>query len=269
MPRAVPFIAVIPARYASTRLPGKPLANIAGKPMVVHVAQRARASGASRVLVATDHAGVLAACREHGCDALMTRSDHASGTDRLAEVAGKLQLPGDAIVVNVQGDEPLIAPSLIRAVAALLHKDGRAAVATACCPLRDVKEMFNPNAVKVVLARDGGALYFSRAPIPWDRDAFGGAPRVLPRGMGCYRHIGIYAYRASFLLRYARLAPSALERVEALEQLRVLWHGHRIAVAVRKDAPAAGVDTPADLRRVRSLLGAARAAKIDRPRKAR
>ena len=271
MPRAVPFIVVIPARYASTRLPGKPLADIAGKPMVVRVAQRARASGASRVYVATDHAGVMAACREHGFEALMTRADHASGTDRLAEVARKLRLDADAIVVNVQGDEPLIAPSLISAVAALLHKDRQAAVATACCPLRDAKEMFNPNVVKVVLARDGGALYFSRAPIPWDREAFGGgrAPGKLPRGMDCYRHIGIYAYRASFLLRYARLAPSALERIEALEQLRVLWHGHRIAVAVRKDSPVAGVDTPADLRRARAALGAKESAKIDRPRKAR
>ena len=271
MRRKVPFVVVIPARYASTRLPGKPLLDIAGKPMVVHVAQRARASGASAVHVATDHPEIMAACQAHGIAAIMTRGDHPSGTDRIAEVARKLKLGGDAIVVNVQGDEPLIAPSLIRAVAELLHKDKLAAVATACCPVRDAEEMFNPNAVKVVLARDGSALYFSRAAIPWDRATFGQdrIPRKLPPRLACHRHIGIYAYRASFLSCYASLKPSPLEQAEALEQLRVLWHGYRIAVAVRKDAPVAGVDTIEDLKRVRAVLGASSTAKIDRSRKAR
>jgi len=260
MRRKVPFVAVIPARYASTRLPGKPLLDLAGIPMVVRVAQRARASGAGAVHVATDHQEIMAACQLHGIAAIMTRGDHPSGTDRIAEVAKKLKLSQDAIIVNVQGDEPLIAPSLIRAVAELLHKDTRAAVATACCPVGDAQEMFNPNAVKVVLARDGSALYFSRAPIPWDRAAFGQdrAPGKLPRHLVCHRHIGIYAYRVSFLSRYAGLKPSPLEQTEALEQLRVLWHGYRIAVAVRKDAPAGGVDTPGDLRRVRAALRAKR-----------
>lgn len=271
MRRKVPFAVVIPARYASTRLPGKPLLDIAGKPMVVRVAQRARTSGASAVHVATDHPDIMAACQEHGIAAIMTRGDHPSGTDRIAEVARKLKLGRDAIVVNVQGDEPLIAPSLIRAVAELLHKDRQAAVATACCPVRDAEEMFNPNAVKVVLAQDGSALYFSRAAIPWDRATFGKdpIPRKLPRQLACHRHIGIYAYRVSFLSRYAGLKPSPLEQAEALEQLRVLWHGFRIAVAVRRDAPVAGVDTPEDLRRVRSMLDAGSSTRIDRPRKAR
>src|SRR4051812_26127624 len=237
--QGAPFVVVIPARLASSRLPGKPLADIAGKPMVVRVAQRARASGAAGVYVATDHPDIAEACRRHGCEAIMTRADHASGTDRLAEAAARLRLGRQAVVVNVQGDEPLIPPSLIRRVAALLHEDKGAAVATACCPIQDAAEMFNPNAVKVVLARDGGALYFSRAPIPWHRDGFGGPfvkgrPSRLPEGFACHRHIGIYAYRAAFLARYAELSAAPLERFEALEQLRVLWHGHRIAVAVRR-----------------------------------
>ena len=252
--RAQPFVVVIPARLASSRLPGKPLADIAGKPMVVRVAQRARSSGASGVYVATDHPDIAEACRRHGFEAIMTRADHASGTDRLAEAAAKLKLGRKAVVVNVQGDEPLIPPSLIRRVASLLHEDEAAAVATACCPIQDAAELFNPNAVKVVLARDGGALYFSRAPIPWHRDGFGGKnrPGCLPEDYACHRHIGIYAYRAAFLARYAGLAAAPLERFEALEQLRVLWHGHRIAVALRREAPPAGVDTPEDLKRVRA-----------------
>ena len=253
-----PFVVVIPARHASTRLPGKPLADIAGKPMVVHVADRARRSGATSVCIATDHEGIAAACREHGHQALMTRADHPSGTDRIAEVARQLRLARGTIVVNVQGDEPLIEPALIRAVASLLHEDRSAAVATACCPISDAAELFNPNAVKVVLDARGQALYFSRAPIPWDRDRFAksaGARTGLAGAVAnWYRHIGIYAYRASFLGQYGALAPSPLEQAEALEQLRVLWHGFHIAVAVRRKAPPAGVDTPADLRRVRTLM---------------
>ncbi len=253
-----PFVVVIPARHASTRLPGKPLADIAGKPMVVHVADRARRSGARSVCVATDHEDIAAACRKHGHEAVMTRADHPSGTDRIAEVARQLRLARGTIVVNVQGDEPLMEPALIRAVASLLHEDRSAAVATACCPIGKAAELFNPNAVKVVLDARGQALYFSRAPIPWDRDRFAKSAGARTSMAGAvanwYRHIGIYAYRVSFLERYGALAPSPLEQAEALEQLRVLWHGFQIAVAVRSKAPPAGVDTPADLRRVRAAL---------------
>ena len=271
----VPFIAVIPARYASSRLPGKPLADIGGKPMIVRVAERARASGAQAVYVATDHADVRDAALSNGFDTVMTSRRHASGTDRIAEVASSLAFDPDAIVVNVQGDEPLIAPELIAGVAALLAADTSAVMSTACHPLHDAEEMFNPNVVKVVLDANGGALYFSRAPIPWARDDFsksfqrapGKLSARLPRKLPCYRHIGIYAYRASFLARFAALAPAPLEKFEALEQLRVLWHGYRIAVAIRKDVPQAGVDTPEDLVRVRAAF--ARAAQIDRRRKAR
>jgi len=257
------FTVVIPARFASSRLPGKALADIAGKPMVVHVAERARESGARIVCVATDHGDIAAAVRQHGFQAVMTRADHPTGTDRVAEVAEHLALEHDAVVVNVQGDEPLIEPGLIRAVAALLADSPEAAVATACHPIGDAAEMFNPNVVKVVLDHAGLARYFSRAPIPFARDAFarsydpaGGAyvAAVLPEGLPCYRHIGIYAYRAEFLRVYPRLASSPLEQFEALEQLRALWHGYAIAVAVRHDAPLPGVDTAEDLERVRALF---------------
>ena len=248
------FLVVIPARYASSRLPGKPLADIAGKPMVVHVAERARESGAAAVIVATDHEGIASAVAAHGFTAVMTRADHASGTDRIAEVAAQQGLAADRIVVNVQGDEPLIDAALIREVAAALDAHRDADVATACCPLADAAQMANPNVVKVVLDRAGYALYFSRAPIPWARDAFAGGITALPAGLPAYRHLGIYAYRAGFLARYSTLAPAAIEEAEALEQLRVLWHGHRISVAVTANAPHAGVDTAADLEHVRALL---------------
>lgn len=250
------FVVVIPARFASTRLPGKPLADIGGKPMVVQVALRARQSGARLVCVATDHDDIVRACAAHGFTAMLTRPDHPSGTDRIAEVARRLKLPERTIVVNVQGDEPLIEPALIRDVAGLLRRDREAVVATACCPIRKADELFNPNAVKVVLDRKGRALYFSRAPIPWDRDRFAAGPvQRLPGPPAAWqRHIGIYAYRAGFLRRYGALEPAPQERSESLEQLRVLWHGYRIAVAARADAPPAGVDTPADLRRVRAVL---------------
>ncbi len=290
----LPFIVVIPARYASTRLPGKPLADICGKPMIVRVAERAQASGAESVIIATDSEAVAQAARAHGLDTVMTRADHVSGTDRIAEVSARLAFDPSAIVVNVQGDEPMVAPELIRAAARLLADDEGASVATACHPIHDVAEFLNPNAVKVVLDGTGGALYFSRAPIPWPRDAFNtealkrvfanalaGAPakswRKLPADLPCYRHIGIYAYRAAFLAQYSRLKPAPLEQFEALEQLRVLWHGYRIAVALREDAPEPGVDTPADLERVRAAFrrlgrpgaNANGSTKIDRPRKAR
>jgi 3-deoxy-manno-octulosonate cytidylyltransferase (CMP-KDO synthetase) len=247
------FIVIIPARHASTRLPGKMLAEIGGKPMVVHVAERARESGASEVIVATDHQDIADAVARHGFTALMTRADHASGTDRIAEVAAQRRYAPHSIVVNVQGDEPLIEPALIRGVAQQLADHADAAIATACCPLDDVAQFANPNIVKVVLDANGYALYFSRATIPYARDAFAHGIAAMPAGLPAYRHIGIYAYRASFLASYAGLAPAPLEQFEALEQLRALWHGHRISVVVTAAAPHAGVDTAQDLERVKAL----------------
>ncbi len=238
------FAAIIPARYASTRFPGKPLADVGGKPMVVRVCERARESGADPVCVATDDARIAYAVRQHGFDACMTRADHASGTDRIAEAAQKLGLADEAIVVNVQGDEPLIAPQLIAKVAAALLQNPEASVATACHPIHDAAEFANPNVVKAVLNEKGEALYFSRAGIPHPRQ---GAAKAL-------RHVGIYAYRVGFLKRYASLAPSPLEVTEQLEQLRVLWHGYRIAAVIEEGAIPPGVDTPADLQAVLKLL---------------
>lgn len=249
-----PFRVVIPARHASTRLPGKPLADICGKPMVVRVLERACASGARSVCVATDHQAVFDAVRGAGGEVLMTRPDHASGTDRLAEVVDTLGWRDDEIVVNVQGDEPLIDPELIASVARVLADNPDAAVATAAHPIADASTMFDPNAVKVVCDARGHALYFSRAPIPWARDAFARGRETLPDGLPVRRHVGIYAYRVAFLRRYATLAPSPLEHWEALEQLRVLWHGERIVVASIADAPHAGVDTPEDLARVQQAF---------------
>ena len=259
------FVVVIPARHASTRLPGKMLADIGGKPMVVAVADRARASGASEVVVATDHDAIAQAVREHGHIAVLTRADHASGTDRIAEVAATRGYPPERIVVNVQGDEPLIEPELIRSVARQLAENPAAAIATACCPLTEAAQFVNPNIVKVVLDKNGFALYFSRAPIPYARDeftrsfdplrgAFAHGITRIPDGLPVYRHIGIYAYRAAFLAGYARLAPAPIEQFEALEQLRALWHGHRISVTIAAGAPHAGVDTAEDLARVNALL---------------
>jgi len=242
---AARFSVLIPARYASTRFPGKPLADIGGRPMVVRVCERARESGASPVCVATDDQRIAEAVRRHGFDARMTRPDHASGTERIAEAAAQLGIADDTIVVNVQGDEPLIAPQLIARVAKALQEDAQASVATACHPIRDAAAFANPNVVKVVLDAKGGALYFSRAGIPFPRD--GGAPAA-------YRHVGIYAYRMAFLRRYAALAPAPLEAVEQLEQLRVLWHGYRIAAVIEEGAIPPGVDTPADLQAVIKLL---------------
>lgn len=246
------FTVIIPARLASTRLPNKPLADIAGKPMVVRVAERAALSGATSVAVATDHPDILAACRAHGVAAHLTSSDHPSGTDRIAEVAAAMALPADAVIVNVQGDEPLIDPGLVSAVAARI--DAGTPMATAAHPIGDATEAFNPNVVKVVLDRAGRAIYFSRATIPWHRDGFAVARDQLPQGYQPLRHIGLYAFRNDFLQAYPRMEASPLEQIEALEQLRVLWHGHSIAVHVTRDAPAAGVDTPEDLERVRRFF---------------
>ena len=250
------FRIVIPARYASTRLPAKPLADIGGRPMIVRVLERVQAAGASEVWVATDHGAVRAAVEAAGGHALMTRADHPSGTDRLAEVAERLGWADDDIVVNVQGDEPLIDPALVTAVAAALAGDAEAAICTAAHPLADAGEAFNPNVVKAVCDAAGRALYFSRAPIPWARDAWASTRDALPAGLPMLRHVGLYAYRAGFLHRYAALAPSPLEQWEALEQLRALWHGFHIRVVELEAAPAAGVDTVEDLERVRRLYAA-------------
>lgn len=236
------FNVVIPARYGSTRFPGKPLADLAGKPMVVRVCERAAKSGAASVHVATDDERIAKVVRDHGHSALMTRADHASGTDRLAEAAVQLKLKDDAIVVNVQGDEPLMTPALIGQVASLLDEKTAAVVSTACHTLHDSYD--NPNVVKVVLDHEGYALYFSRSRIPYPREG-GGA---------CYRHAGIYGYRVGFLKRFSRLEAAPLEKAEALEQLRVLWHGFRIAVAVSETEIPPGVDTPQDLEAVRKMF---------------
>jgi 3-deoxy-manno-octulosonate cytidylyltransferase (CMP-KDO synthetase) len=247
----VNFTVIIPARLASTRLPNKPLADLGGKPMVVRVAERAALSGASRIVVATDAPAIAAACAAHGVEALMTRADHPSGTDRLAEVAAALGLPDDAVVVNLQGDEPLIDPALLAACAARIEPG--VPMATCAHALHDMADVFNPNVVKVVLDKAGRALYFSRAPIAWHRDGFMASRDTMPAGYAPLRHIGLYAFSNAFLQHYPRLEPSPLEAVEALEQLRVLWHGVPIAVHITDTAPEAGVDTPADLVRVQLL----------------
>ena len=248
------FTVLVPARLASTRLPGKPLADIGGVPMIVRVARRALLSSASAVVVAADHADIVAACVVHGVQAVLTRDDHATGSDRLAEACTLLGLDGDTVVVNVQGDEPLIAPALIDACAALLSQRTDCVMSTAAHAIETQDELDNPNVVKVVLDAAGRALYFSRAPIPWWRDsrAAGAASMSSPAPL---RHIGLYAYHAGFLRRFPTLPPSPLETIEALEQLRVLWHGERIAVHVSDVRPGPGVDTPSDLARVRALFG--------------
>ena len=251
------FVVVIPARYASTRLPGKPLADIHGKPMVQHVVEKALQSGADRVIVATDDQRVAQALAATGVEVCMTSPDHQSGTERLAEVCRHYGFAADTIIVNVQGDEPLIQPAIIRQVADNLAA-ATAPMATLSVPIKDAEEAFNSNAVKVVTDKDGYALYFSRASIPWDRDRFAASDRAAGSheqiGGHYQRHIGIYAYRAGFIQRYVDWAPSVLEQVEALEQLRVLWYGEKIHVAQALEAPPVGVDTQADLEKVRALL---------------
>jgi 3-deoxy-manno-octulosonate cytidylyltransferase (CMP-KDO synthetase) len=250
---AVRFIAVIPARHASTRLPGKPLLEISGKPMVVRVAEQAQMSGAQEIWIATDHQGISDAVRQYGFNVCMTDAAHNSGTDRIAEVVTQRNLSDDAIVVNVQGDEPLIPPELISAVAGHLHHHPECAIATACHALHDEPSMRNPNIVKVVLDVNGNALYFSRAPIPWPRDAYA-KQQPFPAEMPAMRHIGIYAYRAGFLRAYSQLSPPLIERYEALEQLRAMYHGYKIGVYVARHAPPGGVDTEADLLAVRQVF---------------
>ena len=253
-PAAAPVTVLIPARRASTRLPDKPLADLGGQPMVVRVAQRAQQSSAQRVVVATDDQSIIEACESAGVEAVMTRADHPSGSDRLAEACGLLGLAPDHIVVNVQGDEPLISPALIDAVAALLHERGEASMGTAAHAIEDAADFANPNIVKAVLDHQGMALYFSRAPIPWWRDGSAAAGQPALHAHAALRHVGIYSYRAGFLQQFPQLPQAPLEVIESLEQLRVLWHGHRIAVVVTQHAPGPGVDTPEDLVRVRALF---------------
>lgn len=245
------FVVIIPARYASTRLPGKPLADINGKPMIVHVMERARESGAKRVIVATDHPDVKTAVEAAGGEVCMTRADHQSGTERLAEVIDLCGFADDEIIVNVQGDEPMIPSVIVHQVADNLANCA-AGMATLAVPIEDAEEAFNPNAVKVVMDAQGFALYFSRATIPWDRERFAQSKETV--GDTFLRHIGIYAYRAGFIRRYVTWEPSALEKIELLEQLRVLWYGEKIHVAVAKAIPSVGVDTPEDLQRVREFF---------------
>jgi 3-deoxy-manno-octulosonate cytidylyltransferase (CMP-KDO synthetase) len=244
------FAVLIPARMASSRLPNKPLADIAGVPMVVRVARRAAESGAARVVVAADDARILQACSQHGVEAVLTRTDHVSGSDRLAEACSLLDIDGDIVVVNVQGDEPLIEPQLVAQCAQLLRERDDCVMSTAAHPIVERADFLNPNIVKVVLDVQGRALYFSRAPIPFPRDGHDKLPQPAP-----LRHVGLYSYRAGFLRRFPQLSAAPAEVTEALEQLRVLWHGHHIAVHVSPLAAGIGVDTPEDLQRVRALFG--------------
>lgn len=245
------FTVIIPARFASTRLPGKPLMEIHGKPMIVHVMERAKESGADRIIVATDHPDVATAVDSAGGEVCMTRTDHHSGTERLAEVIEQQHFPDDKVIVNVQGDEPMIPPAIIRQVAENLVQS-QAGMATLAVPIQDAAEAFDPNAVKVVRDAQGFALYFSRATIPWDRERFAASRQSI--GDSLLRHLGIYAYRAGFIRRYVAWPPSQLEQIELLEQLRVLWHGEKIHVDVATAIPAVGVDTPEDLQRVRAAM---------------
>jgi len=246
------FTVIVPARLASTRLPQKPLADIHGLPMVVRVAQRAALSHASQVVVAADSVEIVQACQAHGVRAMLTQMDHPSGSDRLAEASALLGLEPTDVVVNVQGDEPLINPELINQVAELLVQRPTASMSTAAHEIHELAEFTNPNVVKVVIDKAQLALYFSRAPIPWWRDGFAKGIQTLPQPAPL-RHIGIYAYRVGFLQSFPNLPPAPIETGEALEQLRALWHGHKIAVHITHEAPGPGVDTPEDLERVRAL----------------
>jgi 3-deoxy-manno-octulosonate cytidylyltransferase (CMP-KDO synthetase) len=250
-----PFTVIVPARLASTRLPNKPLADINGVPMVVRVAQRAALSAATQVVVAADSPQIVKACEEHGVRVLLTQVNHPSGSDRLAEASQLLGLSAQDMVVNVQGDEPLIDPQLINDVASLLNQHPHASMSTAAHPIHDLAEFTNPNVVKVVIDQAQLAMYFSRAPIPWWRDGFANGISSLPQP-AALRHIGIYGYRVGFLQSFPQLPPAPVEQGEALEQLRVLWHGHKIAVHVTDKAPGPGVDTPEDLARVQALFSA-------------
>ncbi len=248
------FRVLIPARFQSSRLPGKPLLDLGGKPMVQRVYELACASGAQSVVVCTDDARIRDAAEGFGATVCMTSPTHTSGTERLAEAAALLGYGADEVVVNLQGDEPLMPSALLGQVARALEGDARADMATLCVRIHTAAELFDPHVVKVVMDAEGGALYFSRAVIPWDRDAFAVTTEELPERAEHYRHLGIYAYRVGYLERYVRLAPCGLEQMESLEQLRVLYHGGRIHVAEAQALPPAGIDTPHDLERVRALF---------------
>lgn len=248
------FIVVIPARYGSTRLPAKPLSDIGGKPLIQHVHERAQQAGADEIIIATDDARIDVAARDFGAQVCMTDPAHASGTDRIAEVVRQRGFADETIVVNLQGDEPLMPPALLRQVAGNLAAHPDAAMATLCEAITDPAQLVEPSVVKVVMDKVGYALYFSRATVPWDRDHFGSGAQSLSPRVKHFRHIGMYAYRAGFLRSFASLAPCALEQTECLEQLRALWYGHRIHVAEAAERGEAGVDTPADLERVRAVL---------------
>lgn len=248
------FTIIIPARMKSTRLPNKPLKDILGSPMIVRVAEAARRTHAARIVVATDHPDILEACKAHGVEAVMTREDHTTGTDRLAEAARLIGLGPDEIVVNLQGDEPLMPEAVVNDVADLLASRPECAIATAAHTIHSVEDFFNPNVVKVELDGRGNALTFSRAPIPWPRDAFREDRSRLPEGFQPLHHLGLYAYRVSFLEKFPQLPPAPIERTESLEQLRALWNGDRIAVLVLDEALPAGVDTEEDLERVREVF---------------
>lgn len=257
------YTVVIPARYAASRLPGKPLRELAGRSLVEHAWRCAQRSGAAEVIVATDDERIASVARGFGAKVCMTDPAHASGTDRIAEVARAIGLADDAVVVNLQSDEPQMPPALLDQVAAEALGDSEAAIATLCTPIESAEELFDPNVVKVVTDRHGHALYFSRAPIPWAREAFAQGARVLPApeqsGLadlaGHFRHIGLYAYRAGFLREYVSWEPCALERTEALEQLRAMWHGRRIRVAIACERPGPGIDTPEDLAALQAAMG--------------
>ncbi|ABM62019.1 3-deoxy-manno-octulosonate cytidylyltransferase [Halorhodospira halophila] len=252
------FTVVIPARYGASRLPGKPLADLLGEPVVQHVYRRAVESGAARVVVATDDARIESACRDFGAEVLLTAPDHPTGTDRIAEVVDRLALVDEAIVVNLQGDEPLMPPELVALVAERLDTDPDAAIATLATPVTAADELFEPSVVKVVRDHRDHALYFSRAPVPWDRDRFDGIDDGAVAAGGWLRHLGLYAYRAAFLRRFPGLEPAPPERLESLEQLRALWHGFAIQVAATDQRPGPGVDTPADLEAVARRLQSTR-----------
>ena len=251
------FKVVIPARYASTRLPGKPLLEIAGKPLIRHVYERARGSAADEVVVATDDERIAAACRAFGAEVVVTRAEHHSGTDRIAEVIAVRGWPDDTVVVNLQGDEPCMPTALVDQVARDLAGHRQVGMATLAYPIADTETLFDPHVVKVVTDAEGYALYFSRAPIPWHRDEFLGGRKALPKGVRFLRHIGLYAYRAAFLERFVSWVPALLELAESLEQLRVLWHGEGIHVSLAGEEPGPGVDTAADVQRVLGFLGRA------------
>ncbi|MFQ5469399.1 MAG: 3-deoxy-manno-octulosonate cytidylyltransferase [Gammaproteobacteria bacterium] len=248
------FSVVIPARYASTRLPGKPLVEIAGKPMIQHVYERACESGADDVIIATDDERVFNVSTGFSAHVCMTSENHPSGTDRLAEVVEKMSYKDDQVIVNLQGDEPMMPGALVRQVADNLEKNGDASVATLCERITTAAELFDPHVVKVIRDQHDLAIYFSRAVIPWDRDAFSITTEALPENSEHYRHIGLYAYRAGFIKAYVDWTPCHLEGMEALEQLRVLWYGHKIHVAVAKQHPGHGVDNESDLNRVTALM---------------